>query len=125
MGYGLAELDGSQIYGYKHTYIQGNRKVETFFSFWISDTTPAIPTNDLELVRWTLKTLQWEQSVSATCKSRLSSHNKKLVTLLWKVLNSLKKSTLFDLYKQHLKVPYQVKGINMHNFFKEIFDELT
>jgi hypothetical protein len=34
----------------------------TFFSFWISDITPVIPTNDFELVRWIPRALQ---SISA------------------------------------------------------------
>ena len=44
-------------YHKKSIHVKKTENLQTFFSFWISDATPAIPTKDFELVKWTLRTL--------------------------------------------------------------------
>lgn len=80
----------TSLTSYQLTCMLGEKRV-TFFSFWISDATPEIPTRDFELVRWTLRTLQriahryWHQcffsfyeKMSTQDKQIMDQHENKL-----------------------------------------------
>lgn len=84
------QVSSTSLTSYQLTCMLGEKRV-TFFSFWISDATPEIPTRDFELVRWTLRTLQriahryWHQcffsfyeKMSTQDKQIMDQHENKL-----------------------------------------------